>query len=99
MTYSNGHKLAEAAADNTLSNIDTQVSLYPNPTNDRFTLDVAGANQVQVTIYNQQGKVMATYSDSERETYRFEGSLPSGNAYYVTVATESGSQTMKLVVK
>ncbi len=82
----------------THSSIQT-FSIFPNPTSGHFNIEVSGARQVQVTIYSLQGKVMATYSDSDRDHYHFEGSLPSGNSYYATVTTESGSQTMKLVVK
>lgn len=82
----------------THSNIQT-FSVFPNPTTGHFNIEVSGARQVQVTIYSLQGKVMATYNDSDRDQYFFEGSLPSGNSYYATITTESGSQTMKLVVK
>ena len=73
--------------------------LFPNPTTGHFNIEVSGARQVHVTIYNLQGKVMTVYNDSDRDQYFFEGSLPSGNVYYATITTESGSQTMKLVVK
>lgn len=82
----------------THSSIQT-FSVFPNPTTGHFNIEVSGARQVQVTIYSLQGKVMATYNDSDRDQYFFEGSLPSGNSYYTTITTESGSQTMKLVVK
>lgn len=82
----------------TQSSIQT-LSIYPNPTTGNFKIEVSGARQVQVTIYNLQGKVMVAYNDKDRDHYCFEGSLPSGNSYYATVTTESGSQTMKLVVK
>lgn len=74
-------------------------SLFPNPTTGHYTLEVSGAKQVQVVIYNLNGSVVATYSDSEKDHYIFNGNLPSGNSYFATVTTESGSQTMKLVVK
>lgn len=73
--------------------------IYPNPTSGHYTLEVAGAEQVQVTIYNVHGTVMASFQADSREHYRFEGELPTGSVYYATVATESGSQTVKLVVK
>lgn len=82
----------------THSSIQT-FSVFPNPTTGHFNIEVSGARQVHVTIYNLQGKVMAVYNDSDRDQYFFEGSLPSGNVYYATITTESGSQTMKLVVK
>ncbi len=77
----------------------SSMSLYPNPTTERFSLEVSGAKWVRATIYNMQGKVMLTYSDSDKEYYLFEGALPSGNSYYATVTTEDGSQTIKIVVK
>lgn len=82
----------------THSSIQT-FSVFPNPTTGHFNIEVSGARQVQVTIYSLQGKVMATYNDSDRDRYCFEGSLPSGNSYYATITTENGSQTMKLIVK
>lgn len=82
----------------THSSIQT-FSVFPNPTTGHFNIEVSGARQVHVTIYNLQGKVMTVYNDSDRDRYCFEGSLPSGNVYYATITTESGSQTMKLVVK
>ena len=82
----------------THSSIQT-FSVFPNPTTGHFNIEVSGARQVQVTIYSLQGKVMATYNDSDRDKYCFEGSLPSGNVYYATITTENGSQTMKLIVK
>ena len=82
----------------THSSIQTLL-IYPNPTTGHFNIEVSGARQVHVTIYNLQGKVMTVYNDSDRDQYCFEGSLPSGNVYYATITTEKGSQTMKLIVK
>ena len=76
-----------------------QFSIYPNPTTGHFHIEVSGAGQVRVTIYSLQGKEVATYSDSGHDHYCFEGTLPSGNIYYATIATEGGSQTLKLVVE
>lgn len=83
----------------TSSDLAAHLSLYPNPTAGRYTLEVSGTSQVQVTVYSLQGKTEATFSDSGRDSYRFEGTLPSGNVYYATVVTDSGSQTLKLIVK
>lgn len=77
-------------------------SVYPNPTRGHFTLAVSGAGKagrVSATVYNTQGAVVATFSGSGRESYTFEGDLPSGNIYYATISTDNGSQTIKLVVK
>jgi hypothetical protein len=77
----------------------SRISLYPNPTTGRYTIEVEGARQVKVTVYSVQGAEVATFSDHDKDNYVFCGELPSGNAYYATVTTEQGSQTMKVVVK
>lgn len=74
-------------------------SIYPNPTSGHYTLEVEGAERVQVTIYNVHGTVMASFQGENSEQYRFEGELPTGSVYYATIATENGNQTMKLIVK
>ena len=94
-----GHGGREYGGNEELSISNSQFSIFPKPTTGHFNIEVSGARQVQVTIYSLQGKVMSTYNDSDRDKYCFEGSLPSGNSYYATITTESGSQTMKLVVK
>ncbi|MBR3434759.1 MAG: T9SS type A sorting domain-containing protein [Bacteroidales bacterium] len=91
-----GHH-ADTGAERARSHFTTRI--YPNPTSGHYTLEVEGAEKVQVTIYNVHGTVMASFQADSRERYRFEGELPTGSVYYATVATESGSQTMKLVVK
>lgn len=94
-----GHGGKEYGGNEEFSISNSQFSIFPNPTTGHFNIEVSGARQVHVTIYNLQGKVMTVYNDSDRDQYFFEGSLPSGNVYYATITTESGSQTMKLVVK
>ena len=73
--------------------------VYPNPTDGRYAIEVEGAVQVTVTVYSEQGVVVATHRGAGHRRHRFEGELPSGNVYYAVVSTENGSQTMKLVVR
>lgn len=86
-----------SATTNDLAGITTQV--YPNPSNGRYTIDVSGAEEVTVKIHNTLGKEVMTYYDKEKYHYTFSGTLPNNNVYYVTITTEQGSQTMKLIVK
>ena len=73
--------------------------LYPNPTSGRYTIEVAGATRVHVTIYTPTGTPVASYSSDDCGRCRFDGELPTGSVYYATVETEAGNQTMKIVVK
>lgn len=98
--HGNNSTSTVSASTDALTHLSIQAfSIYPNPTTGHFNIEVSGVRQVQVTVYNLHGKVMATYNDSDRDQYCFEGSLPSGNVYYASIITENGSQTMKLVVK
>lgn len=74
-------------------------SIYPNPSTGSYTIEVTGASWVKVNIYNAQGVLMDSFGGSDRWQYLFDGTLPGGNAYYATVTTESGTQTMKLIVR
>lgn len=76
-----------------------KANIYPNPTSGHYTLEVSGARQVQVTIYNVQGAIVAKHSQTGVGACLFEGELPTGSVYYATVNTENGSQTLKLVVR
>lgn len=84
---------------NSHGNASVKSYVYPNPTTGNYTIEVSGADWVQISIYNAQGVLMASYSDKDQSQYIFNGSLPSGNSYYATVTTENGTQTMKLIVK
>ena len=94
-----GHSGKEYDEHEKVSIFNSQFSLYPNPTTGHFNIEVSGARQVQVTIYNLQGKVITTYDDNDRDHYCFEGSLPPGNTYFATIATENDIQTIKLIIK
>ena len=73
--------------------------LYPNPTSGRYTIEVAGAKRVRVTVYTVRGVPVASYISEDCGRCRFEGELPAGSVHYATVETETGSQTMKIVAR
>ena len=76
-----------------------EAQIYPNPSTGNYTIEITGADWVKVSIYNTQGILVNTHVGSGQPQYLFNGALPTGNAYYATVTTENGSQTMKLIVK
>lgn len=83
----------------TQSSKSSSFNIFPNPSTGYFTIDVEGAREVEVIIFNVLGSVIATYSDQGKDHYVFKGHLPAGNSYYATINTEDGSQTIKLIVK
>lgn len=87
---------------NAAKDLDTgnyTVSIFPNPSYGRYTIEVNGTDRVQVTVYNLQGSVMATFNSKDGNSHRFEGELPTGNVYFATITAGDVCQTLKLVVK
>lgn len=75
------------------------VSVYPNPSTGRYNIQVSGCESVSVTIYNTHGAAVRRFSDSGKHQYHFDGELPTGNVYYVTITTPEGVQTTKLTIR
>lgn len=76
-----------------------RISVYPNPTTGRYHIEVQGASRAEAHIYTLQGSMVAHHEGDGQNSYRFEGTLPTGSSYYVTVTTPGGKQTTKLIVK
>ncbi|MBP5548496.1 MAG: T9SS type A sorting domain-containing protein [Bacteroidales bacterium] len=74
-------------------------TVYPNPTSGDYTVEVAAAGRVRVTVYNIHGAVVAVHGGDSEGVCRFNGELPSGGVYFAEVETGNGSQTIKIVVK
>ena len=77
----------------------TTVSVYPNPSTGHYHIQAAGCESVSVTIYNTHGVAVKQFADSGKPQYHFDGELPTGNVYYVTITTPEGVQTTKLSVR
>lgn len=84
-------------------NADNFMNLFPNPTNDRFTLGVHGMDQYEtaVTITDIRGAVVWTNilrpTNQSMEFSAAELGLASG-LYMIAASNEAGSHTQKLMV-
>jgi hypothetical protein len=79
-----------------LSNVN--VSVYPNPSNGSFTLQIAAAGNKTVRLTDLSGKIIKEIITSEQSIQFSENTVSSG-VYLVNVSTELGSITKKLIVK
>lgn len=93
VTGQNGEKHNSGIATTVESNV------YPNPSTGNYTIEVTGAEWVKVSIYDIKGRLVGYFNENGRKQYIFDGKLPTGNTYYATITTESGTQTLKLIVK
>ena len=77
----------------------SRVIIYPNPSQGEYNIDVEGVSEVQIQIFNTLGVRVALFEGGENQSAHFEGTLPSGNQYFVVVTTPEGIQTHKLIIK
>ena len=73
--------------------------LYPNPFKDELFL--SSENQIieELSIFDISGKLVKTISNINTKSYRLEaGYLPAGN-YIVSVKTEQGLESYKVIKK
>lgn len=72
--------------------------IYPNPTNQHFTLVVEGSSKekIEVIVYDILGRVVSHIKNSDNNFIRFGKELPFG--YYIAVVKQGTNQeTVKLI--
>ena len=90
---------------NTTNFSDKIVSVYPNPTADVTTLviDAVNASSLNVNIYDINGKLVASPVVNQNlsigeNTFTFNTSNLNNGVYFVTLNSNNGKETVKLVV-
>ena len=79
------------------SNVESQFSLYPNPTTGEFTLitSVEAEEINSIKVFNIEGKLVKQYlSPVSNQTL----SLNDAGVYLVEIETSAGKSTIRLVV-
>ena len=74
--------------------------LHPNPNHGNFTVEIAypEAQDVTVTVYDSDGRLLFTKNGEGQRSYRFEGSAPAAGHYLIDIASPSERKTLKMVV-
>ncbi len=75
-------------------NLESEVSIYPNPNNGTFTLQVASTSDV--TIYDAQGKLVL--SQKFQANVQNTLNLSTAGMYMITVVTADGQRTSQRVM-
>lgn len=81
-----------------IAKIDFQV--FPNPTHDRFTVNIPGGGQEgSMQLFNAQGQLMIERKLNGRIQYHFDcAQFPKG-LYYLKVESEKGRNTERVVLQ
>lgn len=78
----------------------SQYRLLPNPNHGNFTVEIAypEAQDVTVTIYDSDGRLLLTMKGKGQCRYHFEGAVPTAGHYLIDITSPSECKTLKMVV-
>ncbi|MDD4703521.1 MAG: T9SS type A sorting domain-containing protein, partial [Bacteroidales bacterium] len=87
--------------DINIENTNIQAKLYPNPTNDKSTLEIEGlTSEADVLVYDMIGRVIQTYKINQgTKALEIDLSTYAKGVYSIRIVNESINQTKKLVVQ
>ena len=79
---------------------DVRVRLLPNPNHGKFTVETEypEAQDVVVSVYDADGKLLLTMTGRRQRSYRFEGRVAHAGHYLIDIASPSERKTLKMVV-
>ena len=74
--------------------------LSPNPNHGNFTVEIAypEAQDVTVSVYDPDGRLLLTMEGVGQRTYRFENSVTAAGHYLIDITSASEHKTLKMVV-
>ena len=74
--------------------------LSPNPNHGNFTVEIAypEAQDVTVTVYDSDGRLLLTMNGKGQRAYRFESSVPAAGHYLIDITSTSEHKTLKMIV-
>ena len=77
-----------------------QYRLLPNPNHGNFTVEIAypDAQDVTVTVYDSDGRLLLTMNGKGQYAYRFKNSVPTAGHYLIDITSPSEHKTLKMVV-
>ena len=74
--------------------------LSPNPNHGNFTVEIAypEAQDVTVTVYDSDGRLLLTMDGKGQYAYRFKNSVPTAGHYLIDITSPFEHKTLKMVV-
>ena len=84
---------ASTLSTNDLS-LENNIQIYPNPAHEYFKINLCSK---QIKIYNLLGKLVQTHKGKLNTGYRYNISSLEPGVYLISVVTERGKMTRKLI--
>jgi len=99
--YGNGHIrfIRSTESVNTVNNVKDNISVYPNPSNGLFVVNIASNTneKIIITITNELGEKTKEISATTNQAFEINIDVPSG-IYFLTATTSSGTATKKILI-
>ncbi len=86
----------DVCTDAPVSSLVSQVSIYPNPNNGTFTLQLNSNEPSDVLIFDAQGKLV--YSQNVQPNAQYQMNISESGMYLITTINKSGERTSHRVV-
>lgn len=81
------------------SELNHQVDVYPNPTNQDLNISITDGNQItKVSVYNHLGQLMLHEMVNNENKYSFSVAPLAQGTYYILIDTRTGQQAIKKFV-
>ncbi len=72
--------------------------IYPNPSNNIFSIDLRNNNEFEFKVYDITGKVIINKSKVNRSSYQLNMSSYSAGMYFINITANNQSATRKLLL-
>ena len=99
-TTDNDATTRKSPTDGNSSSLLPNYRLLPNPNHGNFTVEIAypEAQDVTVTVYDSDGRLLLTMNGKGQYAYRFKNSVPTAGHYLIDITSPSEHKTLKMVV-
>ena len=99
-TTDNDASSPKSSANGNSSSLIPHYKLLPNPNHGNFTVEISypDAQDVTVTVYDSDGRLLLTMNGKGQSAYRFENSVPTAGHYLIDITSTSEHKTLKMVV-
>jgi hypothetical protein len=77
--------------------LENNISIYPNPSNGQFKVNVNVEGLKLITLVDYTGKVIAQ-KESENKVFEFNETAISSGVFIVQITTNQGVSTQKVVI-
>ncbi len=79
--------------------IETEINIYPNPTNDVIQIELPIFDSYQITVMDMTGRIVYNIRNLNTDTYKLDAKNWSSGMYNINITNSKGELTSKKIVK